>query len=126
MDLSSSLSVANGDFAPKPTRLSFHSKWQTLVFRGVARIFQSGGHTVSNIIVMAFSPRNIVGCFLKKRLTKGGSRAPQEPPRYALGIGINAVPSRFVCEMVNDCNDSSFWRIVWNVTNLFVYASVIM
>ena len=23
-----------------------------------------GGHTVSNIIVMAFSPRNIVGCLL--------------------------------------------------------------
>ena len=40
-----------------------------------------GGHTVSNIIVMAFSPRNIVGCFLKKRLTKEGrSRAPLEPP----------------------------------------------
>ena len=52
--------------------------------RGVARIFQrgGGGHTVSNIIVMAFSPRNIVGCFLKKRFTKG-SRAPQDPPRYA-------------------------------------------
>ena len=57
-------------------------------YRGVARIFQRGGgrgHTVSNIIVMAFSPRNIVGCLLKKRLTKGaGSRAPQDPPRYAL------------------------------------------
>ena len=54
--------------------------------RGVARIFQrGGGHTVSNIIVMAFSPRNIVGCLLKKRLTKGGSRAPQAPPpHYAL------------------------------------------
>ena len=55
--------------------------------RGVARIFQRGAsHTVSNIIVMAFSLRNIVGCFLKKRLTKGGggSRAPQDPPRYVL------------------------------------------
>ena len=31
-----------------------------------------GGHTGSNNIVMAFSPRNIVGCLLKKRLTKGG------------------------------------------------------
>ena len=43
-------------------------------FRGVARIFQrgGGGHTVSNIIVMAFPPRNIVGCLLKKMLTKGG------------------------------------------------------
>ena len=38
--------------------------------RGVARIFQRGGHTVSNIIVMAFSPRKFVGCLLKKRLTK--------------------------------------------------------
>ena len=35
-----------------------------------------GGHTGSNIIVMAFSPRNIVGCLLKKRLTKGGSGPP--------------------------------------------------
>ena len=43
--------------------------------RGVARIFQRGGggsHTVSNIIVMAFSPRNIIGCFLKKGLQGGG------------------------------------------------------
>ena len=32
---------------------------------------------------MAFSPRNVVGCLLKKRLTKvGGSRAPQDPPPY--------------------------------------------
>ena len=43
-----------------------------------------GGHTVSNIIVMAFSPRNIVGCFLKKRLPKGGHGHPRTPPRYAL------------------------------------------
>ena len=39
-----------------------------------------GGHTGSNNIVMAFSPRNIVGCLLKSRVTKGGSRAPQDPP----------------------------------------------
>ena len=55
-----------------------------MILRGVARIFQTGAHTVSNIIVMAFSPRNIVGCLLKKRLTKGGSRAPQDPSQYAL------------------------------------------
>ena len=38
-------------------------------FRGVARIFQrgGGGHTGSNNMVMAFSPRNIVGCLLKKK-----------------------------------------------------------
>ena len=56
---------------------------------GVARSFQRGGHTGSNNIVMAFSPRNIVGYLLKKRLTKGGggSRAPQDPPRYAHDTG---------------------------------------
>ena len=31
---------------------------------------------------MAFSPP-IVGCLAKKRLAKGGSRAPQDPPGYA-------------------------------------------
>ena len=35
---------------------------------------------MSNIIVMAFSPRNIVGYFLKKKAYKGGSQAPQELP----------------------------------------------
>ena len=47
-------------------------KHLSILYRGVARIFQRGGHTVSNIIVMAFSPRNIIGCFLKKGLQKGG------------------------------------------------------
>ena len=53
--------------------------------RGIARIFQSrgGGHTVPNIIVMAFSPRNIVDCLLKKRLTKGGHGHPRTPPPLA-------------------------------------------
>ena len=60
------------------------------MLRGVARIFQKGGgggHTVSNIIVMAFSPRNIVGCLLKKRLTEGGHGHPRTPlatPLYAI------------------------------------------
>ena len=47
---------------------------------GVARIFQWGGHTDSYI---GYSPNcnlSIVGCLLTKRLTKGGSRAPQDPP----------------------------------------------
>ena len=47
--------------------------------RGVARIFRSGGHTVSNIIVMAFSPRNIVGCLLKKGLQRGVTGTPGPP-----------------------------------------------
>ena len=50
-----------------------------MVIRGVARIFQRGGHTVSNIIVMAFSPRNIVGCLLKKAY-KGGVTGTPGPP----------------------------------------------
>ena len=35
---------------------------------------------MSRNIVMAFSPRNIVGYLLKKGLQSGGSRAPQDPP----------------------------------------------
>ena len=46
-----------------------------------------GGHTGSNNIVMAFSPRNIVGCLLKKRLKR--ARAPQDPPSYALESHIH-------------------------------------
>ena len=42
---------------------------------------------MSNIIVMAFSPRNIVGCLPKKRLTRGGHGHPRTPPRYALENG---------------------------------------
>ena len=33
---------------------------------------------------MVFSPP-VVGCLVKKGLQKGGSRAPQNPPGYALG-----------------------------------------
>ena len=39
-----------------------------------------GGHTGSNNIVMAFSPRKIVGCLLTKRLTKGGVTGTPGPP----------------------------------------------
>ena len=39
-----------------------------------------GGHTVSNIIVMAFSPRNIVGCLLKKKAYKGSVTGTPGPP----------------------------------------------
>ena len=51
---------------------------------GVTRIFQwggggGGGETGSNNTVMSFSPRNIVGCLLKKRLTKGGHGHPRNP-----------------------------------------------
>ena len=68
----------------------------TTLVRGVARIFQRGrGHTGSNNIVIAFSPRNIVGCLLKKRAYKGGSRAPQDPPILAtpLLVWISLFPN---------------------------------
>ena len=50
---------------------------------------------MSNIIVMAFSPQNIVGCLLKKRPTKGGGGHgyPRTPPRYALAdYSLNCTP----------------------------------
>ena len=52
------------------------------LYQGRSQDFSKGGggHTGSNNIVMAFSPRNIVGCLLKKRLIKGGSRVPQDTP----------------------------------------------
>ena len=56
------------------------SRYVYMCIMGVARIFQRGGHTDSYI---GYSPNyhlNIVGCLLTKRLTKGGSRAPQDPP----------------------------------------------
>ena len=47
---------------------------------------------MSNIIVLAFSPRNILRCLLKNGLQRGwgggGSRAPQDPPRYALKLEV--------------------------------------
>ena len=58
--------------------------------QGHSQDFSSGAHTVSNNIVMAFSPRNIVGCLLKNRLTKGRSQAPQDPPpKNTLGVGTH-------------------------------------
>ena len=39
---------------------------------GVGRIFQRGGHTLSNRGYSRFRNLNIVGCLSKKRLTKGG------------------------------------------------------
>ena len=64
------------------------------LLRGVARIFQMGGHTVSKWgyspdchygqgIVMAFSPP-VVGCLVKQGLQKGGHGHPRTPPGYAL------------------------------------------
>ena len=35
----------------------------------------------AKILSWRFRHLNIVGCLLKRRPTKGGSRAPQDPPR---------------------------------------------
>ena len=43
---------------------------------------------MSNIIVMAFLPWNIVGCLLKKKAYTGGSWAPQDPPSLHPCINI--------------------------------------
>ena len=54
-------------------------KWHCFL-RGVAKIFQRGGHTVSKIIDMPFSPRNIIDRFLKKGLQGGGVTGTPAPP----------------------------------------------
>ena len=60
---------------------------------------------MSNIIVMAFSPRNIVGCLLKKGLQRGEVTGTPGPPslrlciisqstyRYVVTVGPVAVTS---------------------------------
>ena len=52
---------------------------------------------MSNIIVMAFSPRNIMRCFLKKTLTKGGGGHghPRTPLATSLQSGKVHVKSYF-------------------------------
>ena len=40
----------------------------------------------AKILSWRFRYLNIVGCLLKRRPTKEGSRAPQDPPSYAPGL----------------------------------------
>ena len=55
---------------------------------------------MSNIIVMAFSPRNFVGCLLKKRPAKGGVTGTPGPPPLRPGssqistLSLNVVKIR--------------------------------
>ena len=49
----------------------------------------------AKILSWRFHHLNIVGCLLKRRPTKGGSRAPQDPPSYApLTLGIRCHNNR--------------------------------
>ena len=53
---------------------------------GVARIVQRGGHTDSYRGYSSDCHLNIISCLLTRRLTKGGSQAPQDPPWLRLCI----------------------------------------
>ena len=52
-------------------------QWSAGAYKDVLK-GKGGGHTVSNNIVMVLLPQIIVG-LLKKRISKGGSWAPQDP-----------------------------------------------
>ena len=55
-----------------------------LLKHGRSQDFSKGGHTESYRGYSLDCHLNIVGYLLTKGLTKGESRAPQEPPGYAL------------------------------------------
>ena len=47
---------------------------------------------MAKMLSWSFRHLNVVGCLLKRRPNKGGSRAPQDPPSYApalLPIAVN-------------------------------------
>ena len=51
----------------------------------------------AKILSWRFRYLNIVGCLLKRRPTKGGSRAPQDPPSsYAPGCNLSDRAQSFV------------------------------
>ena len=60
----------------------------------------------AKILSWHFRHLNIVGCLLKRRPTKGGSRAPQEPPppSYAPAYSVDPLPLTFVtfCPVFSD------------------------
>ena len=60
----------------------FSEQLEISIKQGCSEDFSKGGggHTGSNNIVMAFSPRYIVGCLLKKRLIKGGGHGHRRTP----------------------------------------------
>ena len=61
------------------------------VFLILKKVLKKALFNYGQDIVMAFPPP-VVGCVVKNSFQKGGSRAPQDPPGYALvSIGL------FVC-----------------------------
>ena len=106
-----------------------------LLSMGVARIFQRGGHTESYRGYLPDCLLNNVGCLLTKRLTKGESHAPQDPPGYALAfylfkiaVGVHYIfssclpsKSKFCapCEYLHLLSYMSSWSFtVWFQCNL--------
>ena len=57
---------------------------------------------MSKIIVMAFPPRNIVGCFLKKSLTKGGVTGTPGPPLATPLYSVKQSYSEVLFELSNN------------------------
>ena len=91
---------------------------------GVARIFQRGGHTNSYRGYSSDCHLNIVSCLLTRRLTKGGSRAPQDPPWLRLWSLIQTKDEprsrQFIsiltsCNLINCMCDQSV-DVTWVVT----------
>ena len=66
---------------------------------GVARIFQRGGHTDSYRGYSSDCHLNIVSCLLTRRLTKGGSRAPQDPPLATPMVSSLSFTRKFLRKM---------------------------
>ena len=78
--------------------------------------FFKGGITGSNNIVMAFSPRTIVGGLLKKRLTKGGVTGTPGPPSYAPGV-----VKQLFCVLTTTCTCSYMYYVqLYAVTCIFM------
>ena len=65
--------------------------------QGRSQDFSKGGHTVSNIIVMACSPRNIVDCLLKKDLQRGGGVTGTPGPPLATPLLSHIIRKSHAC-----------------------------
>ena len=66
----------------------------TVCFQGRSQDFPKGGSHCVKHYRMAFSPWNIVGCFLKKMLTKGGGGGHGHP-RTTLATSLVSMTTVF-------------------------------
>ena len=79
--------------SPTPSQTSLGQRDKRERLRAYPGFFKGGGggHTGSSNIVMAFSPRNIVGRLLKKGLQRGGHGHPRTPLATPLRLGTRLV-----------------------------------